>query len=63
LSASGINVGSKHDFEDMNALIAASNIRFEDIIDKTFGFAQAGEAIEYLWSGKHVGKVVIDLDV
>jgi threonine dehydrogenase-like Zn-dependent dehydrogenase len=55
-------VGSKQDFEDMNALISASNIRFEDIIDKRFSFFKAAEALEYLWSGKHVGKVVIELD-
>jgi threonine dehydrogenase-like Zn-dependent dehydrogenase len=57
---SGINVGSRLDFEDMNRLISATGLRFEDVIDKRFGFERAAEAIEYLWSGKHVGKVVIE---
>ena len=59
----GINVGSRVDFERMNDLIEAVGLRFEDIIDKRFGFDQSEveEAFEYLWQGKQVGKVVIEL--
>lgn len=57
----GINVGSRLDFERMNELIAASGMHFEDIIDRTFAYEDAPQAFEYLWSGKHVGKVVITL--
>ena len=57
----GINCGSRLDFERMNQVIDASKLGFEDIIDKRFSFEQAAEAIEYLWSGKHVGKVVVEI--
>ena len=58
----GINVGSKHDFEDLNAAIAATAMRFEDIIDRKFSFGDAEEAIEYVWQGKQVGKVVLQVE-
>ena len=57
----GINVGSRQDFEQMNKVIEASKLRFEDIIDRKFSFEQADKALEYLWSGQHVGKVVIEM--
>jgi NADPH:quinone reductase-like Zn-dependent oxidoreductase len=31
-------------------------------IDRTFGFAEAGEAYAYLKSGGHLGKVMIKVD-
>ena len=55
----GINVGSKHDFEDLVAAIEATHLGFDDVIDKVFDFEQAEEAIEYVWAGRQVGKVVI----
>ena len=57
----GINVGSRKDFEQMNKLIEVTGLGFEDVIDKTFPFEKAAEAIEYLWSGKHVGKIVVEV--
>ncbi|KAF2730599.1 NAD(P)-binding protein [Polyplosphaeria fusca] len=57
----GINVGSRADFEDMNRLIESNDIRFNELIDKKFEFERAGEAFEYLWSGQHVGKIVIEI--
>ena len=57
----GINVGSRQDFEQMNKAINATKLRFEDVIDRRFAFAEAAEAFEYLWEGKHVGKVVIEM--
>lgn len=57
----GINVGSRQDFEQMNKFINASKIYFEDIIDRRFKFEETDKAFEYLWSGKHVGKIVIEL--
>ena len=56
----GINVGSRVDFEQMNKVIEASELSFEDIIDRRYSFEQSPEAFEYLWSGKHVGKIVIE---
>ena len=57
----GINVGSRHDFEQMNRVIEVNQLRFDTIIDRRFPFEQAGKALEYLWSGNHVGKIVIEL--
>ncbi|KAF2098806.1 zinc-binding oxidoreductase [Rhizodiscina lignyota] len=57
----GINVGSRLDFEQMNKLISANGISFEEVIDQKYSFDRASDAFEYLWSGKHVGKVVIEL--
>lgn len=58
----GICCGSKLDFEKMNSMIAATGLRVEDVIDRKFSFDQAAEAVKYLWSGKHVGKVVVEVD-
>jgi NADPH:quinone reductase-like Zn-dependent oxidoreductase len=38
-----------------------NQMSFSEIVDKTFPFKKAAEAFEYLWSGKHVGKVVIEI--
>jgi threonine dehydrogenase-like Zn-dependent dehydrogenase len=54
-------VGSRYDFEQMNRLIEAKQIRLEDIIDRRFGFDEAAEALEYLWNGQHLGKVVLEI--
>lgn len=45
----------------MNRAIAANEMRFTDVIDRTFQFDEATVAMEYLWSGQHVGKVVIQV--
>ena len=60
-SGSGINVGSRHDFEQMNKLIDANGLKFMELIDKAFKFVDAAEAFEYLWAGKHIGKIVIEM--
>ena len=57
----GINVGSRLDFERMNELIAATGMRFEDVVDRKFAYDEAPAAFEYIWSGRHVGKVVIEI--
>jgi len=45
----------------MNRVIDVNKMRFGDIVDKVLGFERAEEAFGYLWEGKHVGKVVIEL--
>ena len=55
----GINVGSKHDLEDLYAALAATEMRFDDIIDARFPFERAEEAINHIWQGRQVGKVII----
>ena len=57
----GINWGTKIDHEDMNAAIEATKMQFTDIIDQYFPFEQAESAIEHVWAGKQVGKVVISV--
>ena len=43
------------------AAISATQMTFEDILDSTWPFEKSEEAIEYVWKGKQVGKVVITL--
>jgi NADPH:quinone reductase-like Zn-dependent oxidoreductase len=57
----GINLGSKQDFIAMNKLIAATELRFHDVIDKIFGMEDAAAAMAHVWSGNHIGKVVIKM--
>lgn len=54
-------MGSKYDLEDMYAAVAATQMRFDDIVDARFDFQKADEAIEHVWAGKQVGKVVVGL--
>ena len=53
----GIYVGSRGMFEAMNRAIALHKL--EPVIDRVFDFAQISEALKYLQSGAHFGKVVI----
>jgi NADPH:quinone reductase-like Zn-dependent oxidoreductase len=59
--ARGINVGSRHEFEQMNRAIEVNQLKFDTIIDRKFPFKEAGQAFKYLWSNIHVGKTVIEL--
>ena len=53
----GIFVGSRRMFEDMNRAIEAN--RMKPVIDKTFGFEEAREALKYMETGSHFGKIVV----
>jgi NADPH:quinone reductase-like Zn-dependent oxidoreductase len=53
----GIRVGSREMFEDLNRAMAVNRMR--PIIDRVFQFEQAPEALDYLASGRHFGKVCI----
>jgi NADPH:quinone reductase-like Zn-dependent oxidoreductase len=53
----GIFVGSRQMFEEMNRAITANNL--DPVIDKTFAFEQSREALEYMESSSHFGKIVI----
>lgn len=53
----GIHVGSRQMFEDMNRLISQHHLK--PVIDKTFEFGEAKDALNYMESGSHFGKVVI----
>ncbi len=60
LSIQGIYVGSREMFESMNRAITANHLC--PVIDRIFTFPQAKEALQYLESGKHFGKVVIKIE-
>lgn len=53
----GIFIGSRRMFEDMNAEIEASDLR--PVIDKTFEFNNVREALHYMKTGSHFGKIVV----
>ncbi len=59
VSIHGIYVGSREMFEDMNRTLSLH--RIHPVIDRIFPFDQAREALQYLESGAHVGKVVINI--
>ena len=53
----GIFTGSKRMFEDMNKAISVNKLR--PVIDRVFDFGEAREALEYMESGSHFGKIVV----
>lgn len=55
----GVFVGSRLMFEEMNAAIEVNETR--PVVDKTFAFEEAHEALRYMESGSHFGKIVIKL--
>lgn len=59
----GLSVGSRAQFEEMNAFIDARAMPVQLVVDKWVPtMLQAKEAFEYLWQQRHWGKVVISLD-
>ncbi len=60
LRVSGIFVGSRVMFEEMNRAIAHAGLR--PVIDRVFSFEQAAEALRYMEGGTHFGKIVIRLE-
>lgn len=53
----GIFVGSREMFERMNAAITANKIK--PVIDRSFAVSDINDAIAYMSSGAHFGKVVV----
>ena len=58
-SATGIYVGSRADFEAMNAFIAEHQIH--PVVDRVFEFEDAPEAFDFMDNGSYLGKIVIRL--
>ncbi len=56
----GIFVGSREMFEHMNSAIAAHKIK--PVIDRVFKASQIKEAFEYMSSGSHFGKIVLQVE-
>jgi NADPH:quinone reductase-like Zn-dependent oxidoreductase len=55
----GVTVGSKAAFERMNTFI--SKYQIKPIIDQVFAFEDVPKAFKYLGSGKHFGKVCLEI--
>ena len=55
----GIFVGSKAMFEDMNRAIEVAKLK--PVVDRVFDFGEARQAMEYMQTGAHFGKVVINI--
>lgn len=53
----GIFVGSREMFERMNRAIAVNRLR--PVIDRTFSFGEARDALGYMAGGSHFGKIVL----
>ncbi len=53
----GIFVGSRQMFEDMNKAISVAKMK--PVIDRVFDFGNVGDALKYMESGEHFGKIVI----
>ena len=56
-TVSGVYVGSRADFEAMNAFISEHRVR--PLVDRVFEFGQAQEAFDTMRSGGFIGKIVI----
>jgi NADPH:quinone reductase-like Zn-dependent oxidoreductase len=57
LHVQGIFVGSRRLFEELNRAVSVARLR--PVIDRTFAFGQLREALDYMQSGAHCGKIVI----
>ncbi len=55
----GIFVGSRRMFEDLNKAIGVNKLK--PVVDRVFDFDQAGEALKYMESGSHFGKIVVKI--
>ncbi|REJ79018.1 MAG: NAD(P)-dependent alcohol dehydrogenase [Acidobacteria bacterium] len=55
----GIFVGSRTMFEEMNRRIADEYLK--PVVDRVFGFDEVTEALNYMKSGSHFGKLVVSI--
>jgi NADPH:quinone reductase-like Zn-dependent oxidoreductase len=61
LKLQGIFVGSRQMFERMNQMFC-QHPQMKPVVDKVFEFEQAREALQYMESGSHFGKIVIRIN-
>jgi NADPH:quinone reductase-like Zn-dependent oxidoreductase len=59
ITMQGIFVGSREMFEKMNAFI--SQHKLKPVIDRVFNFDETREALKYMESGAHFGKIVVNV--
>jgi D-arabinose 1-dehydrogenase-like Zn-dependent alcohol dehydrogenase len=57
LTMVGLLNGPKDRLEELLDFTAKHNVK--PVIDRVFSFDEAKTALEYLWSGSHFGKVII----
>ncbi|KAI4727365.1 alcohol dehydrogenase [Aureobasidium sp. EXF-10728] len=57
----GIAVGTKQDHQDLCNFLGENKVDLKPTIDKIFNFENSSQAFECLYSGAHVGKVVIKI--
>lgn len=57
----GIFVGSRQMFEDMNRMLC-QYIHIKPVIDKVFEFGEIKDALKYMESGSHFGKIVVKIN-
>jgi NADPH:quinone reductase-like Zn-dependent oxidoreductase len=57
----GIFVGSRQMFEQLNQLLCLHH-HLKPVIDKVFEFNEAREALKYMESGAHFGKIVVRIN-
>lgn len=57
ISVTGVYVGSREDFEAMNAFIELHDLR--PIVDRVFDFEDAPAAFDFMRDGDYMGKIVI----
>jgi NADPH:quinone reductase-like Zn-dependent oxidoreductase len=53
----GITVGNRDDFEAMARAIGQAQLR--PVVDRVFAFGELHQALDYLASGQHFGKICI----
>ena len=56
----GVFNGPRDRFEEMVEFVEGAGVR--PVVDRVFGFEEGREALEYLFSGQHFGKVVVKVD-
>ncbi|RFU77884.1 hypothetical protein TARUN_4352 [Trichoderma arundinaceum] len=55
----GIAVGTKLDFEALCAHLANRKIALQPLVDRVFAFDEVKDGLDYMWAGRHVGKVIV----
>ncbi|CVL00482.1 related to zinc-binding oxidoreductase [Fusarium mangiferae] len=57
----GVAVGSKEDYINLNRFLEENKVSLSPLVDRVFPFEESPAAFDYLYSGKHAGKVVIKI--
>lgn len=52
-------MGSKEDYRELNGFLEEKNGSLGPLVDRVFLFEESPAAFEFLYSGNHVGKVII----